>query len=243
MSKCDKPDLEEYSGQSPELESDDPTDDVVDGSSAPTPDPEPTVYGIDDILTEFCRVGGVHPQLLNGLFLNMIADHFSDPGFIWALSLKDKIFDPDPLKTNIQLFTITQFDPSDPPGTLSVVVKRGQQRFSRIGIGDTNGISVDGRSTIRKVEGSHTFLATGGTGAESEFLGWELSELFNSYSRLLVPNIFQDFQVANVGETGSVDEVGRLVGVPVIVTYEYTYEQTIRPVEPTLKRIDSRIDT
>lgn len=245
MSDCDVPNLEEYPGGGPPKDPTDPTDPPIDGTLPTEPDPpvtryDPTgPYSLNDFCAELKRVGGMHPQLLDGLFMNMIADHFTNPAYIWAEPLKDKIWDEDPLKTKIQIYTVSDFDPSQPPGPLTVVVDDADIDIQRYVIGDLYDVHVDGYEFSRRVVGTQTFLATGGSGAEAKYLAWELNELFTSSARILMDlGIFSDFEVVKVAKMGILDSTGNAISKPVSVRYQFLTNYIVRPIAPIAKKVD-----
>jgi len=233
---CDRPDLEgREAGDLPEPPPVDPPE-IPDGSP-PEPDTTPSQFvPREDLQKAMCKVGTLSPQLLNGVFMNLLADHFSDASYIWHPSLRKYLWKPGPdskirIATNVQWQSIDRTN--DP---VSIVLKRGVQDYKQIGIGGRGEVTVEGQVLHHMVTGSHTFTAIGGSGAESEILGQELAEIWIAESyRMTNDFLFHEFQPGQVGELAAVDELGGAIGVQVTINYAYESTTLVRPIAPTHK--------
>ena len=209
-----------------------------------TPESEPPgqqVFGRGELRDLICQLGSLQPQILNGLFMNLLADHFSDPRYIWQEQLKRYQWRPGP-DSDIKIMTNAQWqDVERTNEPLTIVLKRGPQRYQPIGIGGKGAVEVDGESLHHMVVGAHTFVATGGTGAEAELLGEELAALWTHESwRMTHEFFFHHFQPGELGSLGVVDDLGGALGVTFVVNYAYETVTRTRPVQPRLKVFDAR---
>lgn len=239
---CNKVDLTERDpGALPEPEPVDP--EMPDGSN-PDPDPPgPTFIDRGTLKDLICQVGSLHPQILNGLFLNLLADHFSDPRYIWNQKLKSPQYQWRPgVDTGVRIMTSTQWNEVDRSNEeLVIVIKRGPQQWQPMGIGGKGEDDVDGQVLYHMVTGSHTFFATGGSGAEAELMGDELAKLWihESY-RMTHEFFFSNFQPGELGSPGAVTDLGDVIGVPFSVAYAYQCITKTQPIQPTLKVFNVR---
>jgi len=221
-----------------------PDDGGMPDGSMPEPDP-PGVGHIDrtGIRDLICRIGSLQPQILNGLFLNLLADHFSDPRYIWNQRLKSPQYQwrPGP-DTGIKLLTSTQWNGAGRTNDdLVIVIKRGPQSYQPIGIGGKGELEVDGQVLHHMVTGSHTFIATGGSGAEAELIADEVASLWAHESyRMTHDFFFFQFQPGELGAPGVVGDLGDVIGIPFTVTYAYESITKTLPIEPPAKVFNVR---
>lgn len=235
--RCDLPKLNTTPG--------DPAVPVVpvsppDGSlQPPQPPTGPTYLGWDELCYEISRVGGLQPQLLAGLFMNILADHFSAPQRIWEATLRQHLWNADPLKSQLKIAPISLFTRNQSIEPLSIVIKPGTLTPKRIGINDAGeDDGVEGAMHVRSITGSHTFLAAGGVGASANLLAWEVFQTWESLSRRLRETFFDDFQTSEVGEPVIASEFGNTIVYPVSVSYAFTYALQTVPVLPHVKKLD-----
>lgn len=239
---CDKVDLTEREpGALPTPETPDP--ETPDGSM-PDPDPPgPTFVSRGTLRDLICRVGSLQPQILNGLFMNLLADHFSDPRYIWNQRLRAPQYQwrPGP-DTGIKLLTSAQWNEVDRSNEeLTIVLKRGPQQYQPIGIGGKGEVDVDGQWLHHMVVGSHTFTVTGGSGAETELLADEVASLWTHESyRMTHEFFFHSFQPGQLGDIGVVSDLGDILGIPFTVNYAYECVTKTQPIQPAAKIFNVR---
>jgi len=232
---CDRPELE--AREPGALPASDPVEppDIPDGSR-PAPDATPPQFvPREDLHRAICKLGSMQPQVLNGIFMNLLADHFSDPRYIWQPALRKYIWSPGP-ESKILITTNARWNDVDRTNDpVSIVLKRGAQQYQRLGIGGRGEVTVEGQLIHYMVHGSHTFTAVGGSGAETELLGEELSMLWTHETFRMMKEFFHDFQPQELGELGVIDELGGANGVPLTVHYKYESITNVRPIEPIHK--------
>jgi hypothetical protein len=200
------------------------------------PDPpqvQTTHYGWDTVCQQVALVGGIHPQFLDGLFMNIISDHFVEADRIWDPSLHEVIWHRDPLKTKLSIFPVTLMVRDVSSDRPCIVVKRGAFRSSRIAIGDRDG--VDGERFTRMVEGTHTFVAVGNSGANANALGWELFKFFEAICPVLRDQFGMDIVPDTAGELAVINDLGDQLGFPIGVSYRFLSSVMTETIDPAIK--------
>ena len=218
------------------------------GDPPPRPDPPPappgsstTYYGWAAVCEQVADAGGVHPQFLDGLFMNIIADHFADPARIWDDSLRGLIWHKDPAVSKLSIFPATMVKRDialDRPG---IIVKRGGFKSTRIAIGDRDG--VDGAETTRMVEGTHTFVAVGNSGPNANALGWELFMFLEAIAPVLRSEFGMDIAPDGGGEIAVLKDLGDQLAFPVTVSYRFLSTVVTAPIDPAIKVMTAEATT
>jgi hypothetical protein len=142
----------------------------------------------------------------------------------------------------------TSFDIAAAGKLPSVIVKRGEQKFTRIGLNDRGDMQYPSqlgkRSFVRTGEGIHQVLAVSAVPGEAEGLAIELTEMFNAISPVLREELpFVDFEVAGVSALQLSDELGNQSVVAVQLAYKYEYGWALQYVTPLVSKISSVILT
>lgn len=222
-------------------------DDGDDGDVVSPPEPtpvDPTVIPRGTIRQLICQAGGLQPQLIKGLFMTVLADHFSDARYIHNEPLRKYRWLPNN-EGDIKIIVAEDFTSDETiEQPLTIVVKRHDHQFQPLGIGGRGAETVEGRAIHYMVAGAHTFIATGGNGAEAELLGQELGRMWtNETIRMVEELFFHSFFMHKIGSLGLIEELGNAVGVPVSVVYTFEWVDIQRPIMPEPKILQVDLNT
>lgn len=192
-----------------------------------------------------CDVG-LSPRMLSGVLMRMLKQHFADPDLILTPSLRQYVYNDDPLKSKIRIVKSTLFDPATAGQFPALVVKRLPLQSQRHSIGDrTVGVGANTRDEqmrgitqhSRFITGAHRVFCIAEAEAESEDLAQEVFDFFSFLSPAVVSHLpFHDFAVIAMGEQGDLDDASA-VGVPVDIAYAYEYAWIIQEIAPRLKTV------
>lgn len=178
---------------------------------------------------------GLDMTNIEKILFQFLASHFADADRIINPLLKDLIFTADPQTSKIRIVLNTTFDLPTAMRLPAIIIKRGEQKFGRIGLDDrSEGIyAPDIVPFVRRVEGSHTILAVSSVAGQVESLALEITDAFTCVSPVMRSQLpFSDFEVVGVGELQQSDELGTRPVVGVQLSYKYTYGWTMRQTAP-----------
>lgn len=217
------------------------------GGTIPPPPPHPegpapqpmgtqTAYGWNELCADVAALGGLQPQILDGLFMNALADHFSDPSHIWSEDLRGLIWSPDPSRTKIAIFPVSHVERTTSLDIPAIIVKPGAFKSTRIAIGDADDVDpVAGPMFTRRIDGGHTFIVSGGSGSLVKSLGWELYAFFEAFGPLVRQRLGADLSADGIGEIAVLSDLGNKLAVPVTVNYTFLSSTSLRPIDPSIK--------
>lgn len=160
--------------------------------------------------SSICSTG---PNLfvLNGALLTLIRRHFADPAGIVDPDLRNYVWtDGDGCESNIMIEPIYKWDATKIQQRPGVVVKRGQWKTQRLGIGDRHlgppkQVGYTEFEHVILMQGTHTFFCLGNSGLEAEKVGQEVAFELLGFSEI----IRQQFQLARFQLLG-IDAVHRI---------------------------------
>ena len=75
------------------------------------------------------------PQIMTGLFVELLQRHFREGSFIEENPLRELIWQDTPA-TNILIESVWRWDPATTNRRPAIIVKRNAYKFQRLGIGD-----------------------------------------------------------------------------------------------------------
>ena len=225
---------------------------------------EPT-WGIPQEALEPCSsfyLGGPSPFLLSGVFLRLLQYHFSHADNIEEPLLQEYIWTPSTGECIAEETTDSEGASQIIPGSRiqirpsysqkgpasqqpALYVKREAFSNERISFQDASlpgrnesGV-YEGREYQTNIQGSHSIICTGGTGAEAELLGQEIFFRMLHYQ----PVIKKDFHLGSLMTTG-VSEPRQRQETPkasfytvVGLDWAYVYKWLVIPESPVIKRV------
>jgi hypothetical protein len=207
-------------------------------STTTTLPPGPAFVGTP--FSAFCSMLG-RPQLMTGLFVDILQRHFTDDANIEEPDLRQLIWQPDE-RTHILIETAYRWRPELTQKRPAVIVKRNAYANVRMGIGDRRlGPSVDEVGDPHYVtywSGSHTLFCLGSSGAIAELLAAEVQRELTEFGPIIrqVLGLFR-VQVMQIGAVSILEEAQENFVVPVTVGYAYEERWAIREQAPRLANV------
>ncbi len=202
-------------------------------------DANPQYVGIS--LSAICEMLP-RPQIMTGLFVELLQRHFADSRKIEQNKLRELIWQDNPA-TNILIESVWRWDPATTNKRPAVIVKRNGYRFQRVGIGDN-------RQQLQPADeaghpsywapwlGSHTLFCIGGSGAQAEILGSEVQREMTQFAPVIRESLgLIRLEVSDVGPVSLLEEAQDNFAVPVNVAYAYAEAWMIRQEAPRLKTL------
>lgn len=188
---------------------------------------------------------GFDMRTIETLIFQIVVTHFSDPSRIINPELKDLVYSPNPITTKLRVVLNTTYDLATSTKLPAVIVKRGEQKFGRIGLNDRGERSFTTQSGVvpfvRRVDGLHQLIAASSVPGETENLANELVDAFTCVSPVLRSQLpLADFEVAGVSELQVSDELGNRSIVVVQLAYKYELGWTLRYATPLVGAIQVR---
>jgi hypothetical protein len=186
---------------------------------------------------------GLDMRTVETVIFQLIASHFSSASRIINPYLKDLIYDPNPVASRLRVVLNTTYDLATSSKLPAVIIKRGEQKFSRIGLNDRGERAFPTTSGVfpfvRNSEGSHSILAVSSVPGETENLANELLDLFTCVSPVMRSELpFADFEAVGVSELQVSDELGNRSVVAVQLLYKYELGWTMRYATPLVAAIN-----
>lgn len=220
----------------------------------PVPVQGPTLVDLDQF-SSLCSTGHT-PQILTGIFLRVLQNHFANPDYIEQLALRDNVLQLKPEdtlegipETGILIEPIYKWNPVDFGKRPAVYIKRNSLQTQRIGINDglTVGLSKDedgnfntfeGEYHVIGVLGSHTLFCIGRTGAETEVLAYEVFRELQQFAPIIRQDVFlKKLGVTQVTELSKLEEHDQHFVVGVVVGWAYFEKWRIVADAPWLKAL------
>lgn len=188
---------------------------------------------------------GLDMRTIETLLFQLVVSHFSDPDRIINPDLKGLIYSPNQVQTKLRIALNTAYDLPVSSKLPAVILKRGEQKFSRIGLNDRGERSFASTTGVfpfvRNSEGTHSLLAVSSVPGETENLANELLDAFTCVAPVLRSELpFADFEVVGVSELQLSEELGNRSVVAVQLLYKYELGWTLRYATPLVGAIDVR---
>lgn len=231
------------------------TEGCVEAPSSSSASPQPTLIDLDE-WSSLCSTGHT-PNVITGVLLRFIQEHFSDPDKIEHSALRDNIWRNNPSDTTegippkgILIAPVYRWDPVDFQHRITIYVSRNQITTQRLGINDglkvglgrdpeTGELKTDeGEYHVVGVQGSHTFFCIGRAGAEVEVLGSEVWREILHFSPVLRRDLkLKRLVVSEASPISKLEEYDQHFVVTVAVGWYYYEKWRLRPVAPWLKSL------
>ena len=207
-----------------------------------TPPPGPAFAGTR--FSAFCHLLG-RPQIMTGLFRDILQRHFASPDHIEEPDLQQLIWSADE-RTSILIESAYRWLPGMTQFRPAVVVKRNAYVNVRLGIGDRGqGPPVDSRGDPHYNTfwtGSHTLFCLANAPAHCELLTCEVQRELSQFGPIIREVLgLHRWQVMQVGTMSVLEEAQENFVVPITVGYTYEDRWAIREQAPLLSSISKSL--
>ncbi len=188
--------------------------------------------------------GSVYRQnILTGIMLTWLAQHFSRSDRIIETGIKHRVWDPDFEKSKIQILPVEEWKPQTTEQRPALLAKRGNLKFVRYGI-DNRLIGGGGRDSVRRVhvgamQGTHTIFCVAGEGGEAEQLSAEVSQELMKFAPIVRHWLAMlRVELVSIGPLSKLEEASENFVVPVDIAYAFDQEWELLSLDdPFLKEI------
>lgn len=207
-------------------------------TSTTTTPPPPAFIGTT--ISDFCSVLG-RPQILTGIFRDILQRQFAHERYLQEPSLKDLIWQPGE-RTHILIETAHRWRPELTQKRPAVIVKRNSYTWRRYGIGDqAQAPHLDQRGDEHFEGywiGSHTLFCIAGSGAQVELLASEVERHFTQFAPAIRRTLnLHRLQPLQSGSVSVLEEAKENFAVPVSVGYAFVEKWVLREQAPLLSNI------
>lgn len=219
--------------------------DDQDGPSDGSESERPKVYDYEE-LGYICDKIGLSPEMIDGIIVQLIARHLSDPDWFIFQELGDIRWDPDPQRTQIWLRNFATWDAAAGENVPAIIYNNLGQQPQRIAIGDQfyhDSRRPEASGYARAYSGTHRIMCIGATEGQSSMLASELSQWLTEFSPWITQRLpFHDFQVQRRESPRLYDELGDRVGVAFGLSYSYIWTWELVPAGPPTKGARLRLN-
>jgi len=172
---------------------------------------------------------GPRPQIMTGLFVSLLQDHFADADNIEHAVFRDRLYVAGE-ETKILIEDATVWTPDRTQKRPAIIVKRNAwKHLKRYTLANT-GVTEEGYVGHSKVwRGSHTIFCVAPKGGETETLAAEtylflmrFGPVFRQYFQLL------QFELVDIGALSQLEEDSTHYVVPITVMYGWDETWNIR---------------
>ena len=192
--------------------------------------------------TNFCSLGP-RPQIMTGLFVSLLRQHFSSADNIESAIFRERVFRSGPdedASTSLLIEDATVWTPGRTALRPGIIVKRNswehQKRFT---LDSSSGVDAQGNVQYTKLwRGSHTIFCIGREGAEAEVLVAEtyrflmhFGMVFRHYFGLLM------LELLEIGALAMLQEEPNNFVVPITIGYGWAETWTVQENIATLRDI------
>lgn len=191
-------------------------------------------YLIPDPESSTCTTG-LLPHILNGMFIQLLRHHFSNPDHIIQEPIRNYVWDRDDKVGKISIENIYRWNAAEIQERPAIVARRGPLKTRKLSIGNIEHGSPEevGYTEDRMIvgfTGSHSFFCMAGTGAEAEQLGAEVAYEMLEFSQIIRRDFnLASFDLYEIGQVARLDESHDHFAVPVTVAYSYFHSwRTLR---------------
>jgi hypothetical protein len=182
--------------------------------------------------------------MLTGIIRQILLQHFVSIDQIANAHLRDYLeregvwsSGPD---SGIYIESIARWRPELTEARPAIVIKEGDWKWRRVGIGDNYGLDVrSGAEYYAGLwNGSHTIFAIGNEGAETQILAEEVARLLTWYGPIITDQMnLHRWMVIKIGALNALKESTENYIVPIDVVYVASEAWSLQPDAPRLKRI------
>jgi hypothetical protein len=192
--------------------------------------------------SNFCSLGP-RPQIMTGLFVSLLRQHFSSPDNIDSAIFRERLFRDAPdedASGTLLIEDATVWTPTRTQMRPGIIVKRnGWQHNKQFTLDSRAGIDKDGHVQYTKLlRGSHTIFCIAREGAETEVLAAEVYRffmhfgmVFRHYFGLLM------FELVEIGAPAYLEEAPDCFVVPITIGYGWAETWTVQENLASLRDI------
>ena len=218
--------------------------------------PTPPMQAGTELVSSLCTTGH-RANLLTGVILNLLRDHFSresnlefnGQGDASGDKLAGYVWNKDAKQTHIQIQPVWMWNVQDVQRLPAIYVRRDALRSGRVILGDKaaagaarnadGGIKeVKGDYCLREISGSHAIFCVGKTGAEVELLGQETFNHLTGFAPVLRREFkLHRFELTDWGAIGNLEESSEHFVVPLSCRWVYEDSWRIDKLGPQLKSV------
>lgn len=220
---------------------DDEDADDGDNSSSSSADEGPVTFEFDE-LADLCSEVGLSPDMITGVLVQLITQHFSCADWIIKPELREYVWTPDVSTRKIFVYGFASYVASTQSNKLPAIVYRDMgQQGQRVAIGDqfyNDKSRPEANGYARFWRGSHRLMCIGQTDGEASLLASELAQWFTEFQPWITSALpFHDFQVVSRSGEQPFEQLGGRVGVALNLSYTYLWAWELVPDGPPLKAI------
>lgn len=201
-----------------------------------------------DVAPSGLETTGLRLNALTGLFLDLLATHFSSASHIRDPLLQGYIWSGDATLSKILIVPSWKWQTADQQRRPAVVIRRDALQFSTLGLADGAAMIGDRSDTqIPSVadeilhvlaSGSHTLFALSAQAGQAERIADEVAIRILHFQQVLRKEFgFHTFRVAGIGPLSEIEEASEYFTVPVTVAYSLDEAWRVPTEAPFLKRI------
>jgi hypothetical protein len=191
-------------------------------------------------VSNFCSFGP-RPLIMDGIFCELLKQHFSDARNIEHTELTSRLFSQLAEDNEILIAEHTVWTPIQAQRRLAVIVKRNQWQCVKQGTFDnTHGTTTEGfRKHMKMWRGSHTLFAIANEGAEAQILAAEVYRYFNHFGPVFRRYFdLMLFELTEVGPVSQIQEWDDHWGIPITIGYGWSDTWILKPDEPVIATIN-----
>jgi hypothetical protein len=226
-----------------------PPEDTSSSSSSSTTPGTPTIITPKE--SSLCHTG-LHPQLINGILIQIARRHFADAKYIQEPLLRKYTWSPNPELSNLLIENSNFTDVTKVGIRPAILCKRNPQQPIKVAIGNKSltGFAelqppyggTDYYESYRK--GSSTYFCISRNKGEAELLSDEWNYALTVWAPIIRAEFgFHEFEVAEEDALSRLEEEDSHFVVPITVSYIYHAAWTVNPEAPLLKTIALSINT
>ena len=192
-------------------------------------------------LSILCNDIGLSPEMIEGIFAQLLTQHFSDPNWIIYDELKGYTWDVDPTKRKMQILPVGKWEEVAQGKMPAVVYSDLGQNFERLVVGDDYYVDQERNFTqayARVCRGAHRLMCIGESDYSAALLATEVGRWLSEFAPLIVKELpFHDFQVQQREAPKAFGALGGRIGVALVIQYTYIWAWELAPAGPPLKAL------
>lgn len=199
-------------------------------------------------LSALCSFGHT-PRLVTGIIRQILMQHFADANQVSNAHLRaylerEGVWSSG-VTSGMYIESLARWRPELTEARPAIVIKEGNWRWKRVGIGDQYGTDDrDGRTFYAGLWcGTHTIFAIGGEGAETQILSTEVAKQLLYYGPVITDQMeLHRWILLEIGAVQALKEATENYIVPVTVAYVAEEAWSLQVDAPRLKRITFNTD-
>lgn len=208
----------------------------------PTGDLDPDGYPVMTFeeVSLLCNDIGLSPEIVEGIIVQLLRQHFSDPANFIYTELSKYIWTADPQTRRLEIVEVNQWSEVGADKLPGIVYADLGSQNTRLAIGDSFYVDTlrGTESFARGVSGSHRLMCI----ADDNYVAGKLADEVQRWLMEFSPKIrdqllFHDFQVTDRAQAQPFAQLGNRIGVALVVRYQYVLAWELAPAGPPLKSV------